>query len=659
MRTPLLLSLLLPGALLAQVPVNDSVYEVTPLVVTAERLALPVGVVSGSLTVLQGNELRARGVHSVADALREVPGAAVVSTGSFGGQTSLFLRGGESDHVKVLIDGVAVNQPGGAFNFNALTLDDVERIEVLRGPASVLYGTDALTGVVQIFTRQGHGPIGIDAAVRGGSLGSFKGGAAAGGGTERLSWSAGTSTDRTDGTYAFNNAWHNTVATGQMRLALTPATALRSTIRFGDDTYHYPTDGGGEPVDSNSVNAHRATTASVGLDHTLDPAIRVVIMASLNAESQGNRNMRDNAGDTLGYGYASRSDVDVRRRTLEARMTLAPSAAWSLVYGLEWRDDREDRKEGYAVSNFGFGEDSSVSAPVRHSRQDVGGYLQALLAPAEGWSLSGGLRLDDDQAFGQFTSGRVGLVRRLGSATRLRGSWGTAFKTPTLEETYGNTAFSAGNPELTPERSRSWEVGVEQGVWDGRVTLGAVWFDQRFRDLVQYGYVAPGAPTYYNVAAATAKGFELNAVARPTSRFSVTAGYTFLKTEVTDPGFSSGSGDVFVKGEALIRRPARQAHLGAAWLLMDRARLSGDVAFVGRRTDVDFGPYPSVRKELPGYALLDIGADIELLAPRVGSRSATVALTLRAENALDASYETVVGFPGRGRILLAGVRTHW
>ncbi len=650
---------LLPALLIAQVPSNDSAYQVAPLVVTAEWMALPAGVVSGSVTILQGDELRARGVRSLADALREVPGAAVVSSGSFGGQASLFLRGGESDHVKVLIDGVAVNQAGGAFNFNALTLDDVERIEVVRGPASVLYGTDALAGVIQIFTRQGTGAVAYDAAIRGGSFGSLREEGAARGGTGRLGWSAGASNDRTDGTYAFNSGWRNSVATGQARLVLTPATTVRGTFRYGDDVYHFPTDGGGLPVDRNAFNTHQATTASLRLDHAVDPTLGVAVTASLNAESQGSRDARDDATDTTGYGYASASDVDAIRQTIDARMTLTPSAAWSLVTGIEYRADQEKRKEGYAVSNFGFGEDSSVSAPTEHSRSGAGVYLQALLEPAAGWSMSGGLRLDDDVEFGQFLSRRVGLVRRLGGDTRLRGSYGTAFKTPTLEETYGNTAYSIGNPDLTPERSESWEIGVEQALLAGRVSLGAVWFDQRFRDLVQYGDVSPGASTYYNVASATSKGMELTGSFRPSNRVAFRGSYTFLRTEVTDPGFNSGTGDVFVKGAELIRRPARQGAVEGTWLAVGRARMSGGVTFVGKRTDVDFGPFPSVRKELPSYALVDLGADIEVLGSRGAGKTPTVAVTLRAENVLDKRYDTVVGFPGRGRTLLAGVRTHW
>lgn len=654
MRPSPLFLLLVPAALTAQVPVGDSVYEVAPLVITAERSPLPVGVVSGTITVLHGDELRAQGVRTVAEALRQVPGAAVVASGSFGGQASLFLRGGESDHVKVLIDGVAMNQPGGAFNFNALTLDGVERIEVVRGPGSVLYGTDAMAGVVQIFTRQGRGPATFDAAVRGGSYGTVRAEGAAEGAVGRLRWSGAASNDRTDGTYDFNSAWRNAVVTGGARYALGAATMLRGTLRYGDDVYHYPTDGGGAAVDRNSVNTHRATTASLGLDHALEPTLRFSFNASLNAERQGAEDRRDDAADTTGYGYASRSAVDVRRAAAEARLTMTPSERWSLVYGMELLDDREDRKEGYAVSNFGFGEDSSVSAPVKHTRSSAGAYLQALVSPDERWSMSGGVRLDNNKDFGQFLSGRLGLVRRFGAGTRIRGSWGTAFKTPTLEESYGNTAFSVGNPELTPERSSAWEVGVEQGLLAGRVTVGAVWFDQRFRDLIQYGFVAPGAPTYYNVAAATARGLEVTGTVRAHARLTVDAGLTWLQTKVTDPGFSSGDGDVFVKGEELIRRPAHQGRLGMAYLAFGRARLSGDLTLVGKRTDVDFGPFPSVRKELPGYTLVDLGADVEVLR-----RGPIVAATLRVENAFDEEYETIVGFPGRGRVILAGVRTHW
>src|ERR1043166_1368054 len=164
--------LLLPVRLSGQQP-TDTV-ELNPVVVTATRVPRPVTDVPAAVTVLRGEDLRAQGIRTVFEALREAPGAAVVQTGSLGGQTSLFLRGGQSHHVKVLIDGVPVNQPGGAFDFANLTTDNVERIEVVRGPASVLYGSDAVTGVVQIFTRRGANASRAEASVRGGTDGDRK-----------------------------------------------------------------------------------------------------------------------------------------------------------------------------------------------------------------------------------------------------------------------------------------------------------------------------------------------------------------------------------------------------------------------------------------------------------------------------------------------------
>jgi vitamin B12 transporter len=656
MRISPLIVLLLPGTLLAQVPAKDSVYEVTPIVITAERTPLPTGVVSGSVTVLQGDELRARGVRTVADALREVPGAAVVSSGSFGGQTSLFLRGGESDYTKVLIDGVAMNQPGGAFNFNALTIDNIERIEVVRGPASVLYGTDAMTGVIQIITRDGRGPANLDVTTQGGTFGIRRGTAAVAGGSERFGLSVGGSTERSDGIYPFNNEWKNSVATGQARFSPSAATTVRASLRYAEDTYHYPTNSGGTPVDSNTVNRHDATTVSLGLDQRIGSRWSARVLGTLNTESTGARNAPDSPGDTLGFGFESASDADVLRRAVDARLTFTPDASWSLTGGVEFLFDREQRHEGYAVSNFGSGIDTSVSAPVEHGRQNTGAYLQALLQPSGGLSLSAGARVDDNEGFGRFLTGKVGAIQHLGSATRIRGTYGTAFKTPTLEETYGNTAFSAGDPELDPERSTTWEIGGEQDLAAGRVTVGATWFDQRFEDLIQYdGGAAPGAPTYVNVAAATARGLDLSLVLRPNSRFALNVGHTWLTTEVTDPGFSTGSGDVFVEEEELIRRPAHSGRVGASWLAFGRATIAAEATYIGARTDVDFGSFPSERVELPAYTLIDLSADVTLLGGSVGP---TVAVTFRAENVLDEDYETVVGFPGRGRVLLGGVRLH-
>ena len=199
------------------------------IVVTATRYPVAPDSVAATVTVLRGEDLRAQGIRFVSDALRQVPGAQVVRGGSYGSTTSLFVRGGESDYVKVLVDGVPVNQPGGSFDFSSLTTDNVERIEVLRGPGSVLYGSDAIAGIVQIVTREGRGPIEASGTAEGGTFGTAEWQVAALGGQERLGWSASVSRLTTDGIYDFNNSYRNTV--GSARVRVSPGE--RTNLAFG------------------------------------------------------------------------------------------------------------------------------------------------------------------------------------------------------------------------------------------------------------------------------------------------------------------------------------------------------------------------------------------------------------------------------------------
>src|SRR5438477_4861773 len=208
LRLSVLASLGASAAAAAQEP--DTVV-LNPVVVTATRVPTPADAVTAAVTTLSGRELQLRGIRTVAEALRAVPGAAVVETGSYGGQTSLFLRGGESDYVKVLVDGVPQNQPGGAFDFADLTTDNVDRIEIVRGPGSVLYGSDAVTGVIQIFTRAGSGPLKMGADVQGGSYGSNQVGFDASGGNSRLGYAVRVARFGADGLYPVNNQYRNGV----------------------------------------------------------------------------------------------------------------------------------------------------------------------------------------------------------------------------------------------------------------------------------------------------------------------------------------------------------------------------------------------------------------------------------------------------------------
>ncbi|HYU52124.1 MAG TPA: TonB-dependent receptor plug domain-containing protein, partial [Gemmatimonadaceae bacterium] len=253
--------LILPESVIAQA--TDTA-QLGTVVVSASKVPRPAASLSQAVTVLLGDDLRARGVARVSDALREVPGASLVQSGSFGALTSLFLRGGESRYTKVLIDGVPVNAAGGFFDFSHLTTDNIDRIEIVRGPASVLYGPDAVSGIVQIFTRSGSNEPEASIAARGGTYHSFDLSGDVVGATPLGAFSVGAGHHSSDGILPFNNQYRNGTLSTALTLARGAGGHAKIAARYTAAEFHYPTDFTGQPVDSNSYRVqHRLT---VGLD---------------------------------------------------------------------------------------------------------------------------------------------------------------------------------------------------------------------------------------------------------------------------------------------------------------------------------------------------------------------------------------------------------
>jgi vitamin B12 transporter len=229
---------------------------------------------------------------------------------------------------------------------------------------------------------------------------------------------------------------------------------------------------------------------------------------------------------------------------------------------------------------------------------------------------------------------------------------GSGFKEPAFEENF-NTGFSTGNPALNPERSRSWEIGLEQSVAGGQFLFSGTYFSQQFRDLVQYTFTpaTPGGPNYFNVAAADASGIELSERTALAAGVTLEGSYTYLHTEVTNSGFDSGPDATFVSGERLLRRPSQSATGRVSWAFARRATVGAAVHYVGDRSDRDFGKFPSPRVVLPSYLVLDASGQVDVLP---GSPGFT--LSWRVENLMDQKYSEIANFPARGRTVMVGGR---
>ena len=605
-----------------------------PVVVTATRVPVAADLVASAVTVLRGADLAAQGVRTVADALKTVPGAHIVATGSFGGQTSLFMRGGESDYVKVLLDGVPLNQAGGGIDLANLTTDDVDRIEIVRGPVSVLYGSDAVTGVVQIFTRSAglHARTAeLGAELRAGTYGSSEGGLDIAGATKTLGYSARFSRFSSDGLYPFNNQYRNSVVDARIALRPDPRTDLGLSYRYGDDLYHFPTDSRGVPVDSNQRSAERGPLFSLTAGRVLGQHLDARISAGLKES----RLLYSDEPATPSQAAFFWSHDWIRRATTGALLNWSARSGLSLTGGIEYEDERQRGTSLFSASYGTFPDSIGVQ------RNNTGYFTQALVV-AGAAAITVGTRLDDNSQFGTHGTYRAGVVYRLTSDARLRAVVGTGFKEPTFFENFAH-GFVTGNPNLDPERSRSWEVGIERG------TVALTYFNQRFRDLIEYNPAPPaGQPNYFNVDGAVATGVEVGGTAAFSRSLTGSLRYTYLHTRVVESGSPADPDGLFVPGKPLIRRPAHTlaSQLGATW--GDRGRITVGAVWIGTRDDLDFSrPVGQRRVTVQPYTRVNVSAEY---------RWGQVIFTGSGANLFDDHREELPGFLVPGRTLLLGLR---
>jgi len=623
------------------------------LVSAATRLPAGDGGNVASQGVLTRAEIEQRTLRFVLDGLRDQPGASMVQSGPVGSQASLFMRGGNSDYVKVLVDGIPMNQPGGLFNFANLTTDNIERIEVLRGPASVLYGSDAMTGVVQLFTQRGSGRPKLALNALGGTYGSSQFGLDVSGGTKTLGYSGSLGSVASNGIYDFNNDYRNYVGSGRFDITPSAATRIGITGRYADGRYEFPTDFAGVPVDSNQFNTERTLTLGVDVAQRFSPTVEGRLLLADNEAKTGLEDLADNAADTAGFGYAGSQESRIARRSADARVVVRPTGVLTFTGGAAYEYERE-RLESSSTSNFGDGAFTDQNS-FDENRGTAALYAQGVANLANGVTANAGVRYDDNSAFGGFTTWRLGAAWRLASGTRVRGSVGTAYKAPKFRELFIAVPFEVGNADLQPEKSTTWELGLEQALIDERLRVGVAYFSSRFRDLIQYNLVDfenTSVPTYYNLGAADAHGIEADATYHLLDALTVSGQYTWLSTEVVDAGASLSP--VFEQGAELLRRPEHSGRLRVAGRPFARLGLGANANFVGSRADVNFNLETPARVSLSSYTLFELTADATLLQA-TPDRPGLTAL-LRIENLFDAQYESAVGFPGRGRTILAGGR---
>jgi vitamin B12 transporter len=615
------------------------------VVVSASKVPRAAGTLSQAVTVLSGDELRARGVTRVSDALRQVPGASLVQSGSYGAVTSLFLRGGESRYTKVLIDGVPVNAPGGFFDFSHLTTDNIDRIEIVRGPASVLYGADAVTGIVQIFTRTGSGQSRASVGARGGTYHSLDLDADAAGSDRLGDFSIGAAHHSTDGILPFNNRYKNGTLSTALTLARGPAGDARIIARYTAAEFHYPTDFTGQPVDSNSYRTQHRLTIGLDAGRNVSAKIQARLLAGTNDVSD----LTDDIAVPFGSSKQQHSAFKSRgyRRNLEGRLAFFLPSDATVTAGTTYEQEHENSSNASGALGGPATQTDSFDA----SRHNAAYYSELLgnLAHRMSYTVSG--RVDDNSDYGRFGTYRLGVNATVLPALRTRASLSTAFNAPAFNQ-LRPTLYTVGSPDLRPEKIRSAELGLVTNFHPEFVQLSGSYFNQRFADLIQY--VNGGPPSfkgsYANLTGASSNGYEAELQLSPAPNWRGSASYTIVNPRVTriDPAYQGGDH----VGDALIRRPTHSGSFVVSYSRPGGVSLGTALSYVGKRPDTDFSQFPSPRVTLPSYTKVDLSAEYPLTARTRGG----LAINARLENAFNKHYEDVLHFAAPGRTIFLGGR---
>lgn len=603
-----------------------------PIIVTATRTPAPLATIGASVTLVDRATLERRQAATALDALATVPGVGLARNGGAGGVGSVFLRGADSDQTLVLIDGVRANDPaspGGGFDFGTQLLVGVDRIEVVKGAQSVIWGSQAIGGVVNLLSAEPQGPLALSATAEAGHRGTVQLVARASGAAGPLGLSLGAGWFTTGGISAFaesrggreRDGFDSVAATGRAVLSLGEGVALDARASVADSRAGI--DGFPPPVfafaDTPEVSRQLRATWRLGG----------------TARLAGGR-----VTARLGYGQAitDRGSFADRRAavadfdSLGRLVRLDAQVEAALTTGLELVAGAEREVSRYRTASFG-----GPSARARAAIDSL--YAQLRLQPLAGLTLTGGARHDDHSRFG----GKAVLAASAAftpneEATVLRASWGQGFKSPSLFQLFSDF----GNPALRPETADSLDAGLTQRIAGGRAEIQATVFRRLTRDQIDFvscfGNPSPiciGRPfgTYDNVRRTRASGVELALAARPTGRLALNAAYTRLDAANRETG------------RRLARRPRDTLTAGLDWETPLRLSLGGEVQLVGARFD-----NASNSRRLPGHTLVALRARLPV--------TDGVELYGRVENLLDEAYETVFhyGQPGRAAFLGARLR---
>lgn len=622
------------------------------IVVSATRTEAPAGQVASSVTVFDASDIARKHEPLLADLLRDAPGTIVVATGTPGSVTSMFVRGGESNYTKVLLDGIPLNEPGGTFNLSNVTTESLDRVEMVRGANSALFGSDAMTGVVQLFTHRGTTPRPeVRLTLEGGTFSTARAAAAVSGRAGRSDYSADV-TGLTTANEVPNSAFDNLTISGSGGTAVGRGATLRGVVRLERGTTGTPGPTAYGRPDLDAFFRRHDALWGVTFDQTAG-ALHQRAGYGTAVSNQASTNLhldppftpsfdgRSAPFEFSDFAYDARTNLTRHRASYQADGTFGTAHAGTHVDTalVDWDGERGTLRDLLGATSMPASRDN-VGLSLQH---------QAL------WTrvfVTAGVRFEHNASFGNATVPRVAAAwyARGGGAvfgaTRLHATAGRGIKEPTILQSFSVNRYFLGNPDLQPERSRAVDGGVEQRFFRDRVRLDATWFDNRYRDIVALRTVdlTTFASQYFNIGLTRARGVELTGDVALVRGLRARGGYTLTDSEILE---SASTSTVFTAGNPAFRRPRHAGFVDLAWNAA-RASVSVDGAFAGRRSDSDFVSLD------PPILVNGASADWNLRATAALTRQ--LSLTGAVDNLANSRHMEPLGYPVLPRGARVGLR---
>jgi vitamin B12 transporter len=580
-------------------------------------------------TILTSEQITQRQAITLPDLLYTQAGISIARTGPVGGLTTLFLDGGNSNYTKVFIDGTPANEPGGNFDYSNLSLDNVDKVEVVYGAESTLYGSDAMSGVIQLFSHRGTTEIpSFTLFSESGNLSSARGGGQVSGAIGKFDYSGAGSYLSTDG-QGPNDAFVNRTVAGNFGYNFSDTNQLRLTVRSNSSWAQIPGPTLFEPPTLGQYYSYQDLTANLA--------------------------WMFRTGKHWQHRIAGWDS-----RIVDANYIPGAGPAFTDQYNVAGFDEQSNYSFTKGLVALGYEYEvenaypSGIVGGTHARRNNQAGFADGRWFPIRRVTLNAGFRIVSNTTFGIRTVPSAGVVyaARFGHGfwgnTNLRFAYGEGIKEPALEQSYGSDPCYPGNPNLKPEQSQTYSATLDQYFLSDRARVSLTFFASRFMDIISFAPNPPPNPnycgTYFNTDLARARGLNLSTELHMNKRFSINGYYTYDATRVLEAG-ESGGDPAYNVGEPLLRRPLNS---GSVIFNVFWARVNWNFIgyFSGVRTDVNFFTLQPATN--PGYARFDMAASYNL--------THGLALTARVWNLFNKQYQDALGYPALGQTYAFGMR---